>query len=68
MERKLQGPGRTYRNKKVHDYGIDDADNDEPLECEPVFNVRGHYACSVMFHRHDELCALNKPTIFLRRL
>lgn len=68
MERNPQELGRTHRNKKVHDYGIDNADNDEPLECEPVFNVRGHYARSIMFHRHNELCALNKPTIFLRWL
>lgn len=57
MERRLQGLGRTHRDEKVHDYGVDDADCDEPLECEPVFEVRGGYARYIMFHRYNELYA-----------
>lgn len=45
----------THRDEKVHDYWVDDADRDEPLECEPVFEVRGGHARYIMFHRHNEL-------------
>ena len=49
--------GRTHRDKKVHDYGVDYADCNEPFESEPVFEMRRGHACYIMFHCHNELCA-----------
>lgn len=58
----------TYRDEEVDDDGVNNADDDKPLECETIFKVCSIDTCTVMYRGHNKLYALSEPTSLRRRL
>jgi hypothetical protein len=58
----------TYRDEEVDDDGVNNADDDKPLECETVFKMRNIDTCTVMYRGHNKLYAPSKLTSLRRRL